>query len=328
MNHLSLFTGIGGFDLGFEQAGIPTVGQIEYDQPCRSVLERHWPNIPRWGDITEVDPDELPDADIWTGGFPCQDISLAGRRAGLAGERSGLWFQFARLAAAKRPRWLVIENVAGLLSSNRGRDMGTILGWLGEHGYGFAYRVLDSVWFGVPQRRRRVFLVGHLGEPWGAPAEVLAVAESSVRDTPTRRPAGPQPTQALRAGTYGGGGPDDNKAQGGFYIAETTQVPSHDPHPTLTSRTYKGAAVEGDHDAVIYTVHATGMTPALTANAKLAFQQNTTVRRLTPVECARLQGFPDNWNDHLADTQRYRQYGNAVTVPVAQWVATQTLKHC
>src|SRR4029077_6548273 len=115
--------------------------------------------------------------DLVYGGFPCQDLSVAGARAGFRGERSSLWFEFHRVLSELRPRWALIENVPGLLSSADGRDMATILGGLGELGYGGAYRVLDARWFGVPQRRRRVFIVGCLGDQKRA-AQVLAVCES------------------------------------------------------------------------------------------------------------------------------------------------------
>ena len=167
----SLFTGIGGFDLAFERAGFELAWQVEIDEHCRRVLERHWPEVRRHRDVRHVHderaarcPGCLSAVDVLAGGFPCQDVSVAGRRAGLAGERSGLWFEFHRLAAHLRPRWVVIENVPGLLSSNGGRDFGVIVRGLVELGYGVAWRVLDAQYFGVAQQRRRVFVVGCLGD--------------------------------------------------------------------------------------------------------------------------------------------------------------------
>src|SRR5579875_134000 len=160
----SLFAGIGGFDLGADRAGWRCAWQVEIDRRCVEVLARHWPEVERFGDVRAVGAHNLAPVDLICGGFPCQDLSVAGRRAGLAGSRSGLWWEFYRIVAELRPAWVVVENVPGLLSSNRGRDMGTILASLGDLGYGWAYRVLDAQWFGVPQRRRRVFIVGHLGD--------------------------------------------------------------------------------------------------------------------------------------------------------------------
>jgi DNA (cytosine-5)-methyltransferase 1 len=132
------------------------VAQVEIDKAAQAVLRRHFPNAQLHSDITTVSGGDLgPAVDVLCGGFPCQDVSVAGRRAGLAGARSGLWHEFHRILGEARPRWVVIENVPGLLSSNRGRDFATILRGLGDIGYCVAWRVLDSQYFGVPQRRLR-----------------------------------------------------------------------------------------------------------------------------------------------------------------------------
>jgi site-specific DNA-cytosine methylase len=156
---ISCFAGIEGFGYGAERAGFRVVAQIENDPKCRRVLRHHYPDALLLGDIREVDPAELPHADVVCGGFPCQDLSVAGRRAGLAGERSGLFFEFMRLVADIRPDWVVIENVPGLLSSNGGRDMAVVLDSLEDLGYILDCDILDAQNFGVAQRRRRVFLV-------------------------------------------------------------------------------------------------------------------------------------------------------------------------
>jgi DNA (cytosine-5)-methyltransferase 1 len=216
---LSLFSGAGGMDLGFDRAGITAVAHCEIDPKAQSVLRRHWPDVPVIEDVREVTAD-VGDVELVHGGFPCQDISVAGNRAGLAGDRSGLWWEFHRILGEMRPRWCVIENVAGLLSSNGGRDLGSILGALGDLGYGYAYRVLDARYFGVPQRRRRVFIVGHLGGR-GA-AEILLEPEGVRRDPAPGREAG-QVVAALTANGVGaGGGPDDNSAQAGHLIPQHT----------------------------------------------------------------------------------------------------------
>ena len=183
-----MFTGIGGFDLGFERAEMQCAWQVEIDRPCLSVLERHWPEVRRYTDVCEVGKHNLEPVDLICGGFPCQDLSVAGRRAGLAGERSGLWFEYHRILEEVRPEWVVIENVPGLLSSHGGQDFAVLLRGLVELGYGVSWRVLDSQYFGVPQRRRRVFIVGSLGS--GRSAEVLFERESSLGDTAPSREAG------------------------------------------------------------------------------------------------------------------------------------------
>jgi DNA (cytosine-5)-methyltransferase 1 len=220
VNALSLFSGAGGMDLGLDRAGITAVAHCEIDPKAQSVLRRHWPDVPVISDVREVTSD-VGRVDLVHGGFPCQDISVAGNRKGLAGDRSGLWWEFHRILGELRPRWCVIENVAGLLSSNGGRDLGAILGALGDLGYGYAYRVLDARHFGVPQRRRRVFIVGHLGGR-GA-AKVLLEPEGVRRDSAAGREAG-QIVAALTANGVGaGGGPDDNSAQAGHLIAYQCQ---------------------------------------------------------------------------------------------------------
>ena len=214
MRAVSLFSGAGGFEIGLERTGIQTVLQAENDPWCLSVLKRHWPEVQRVSDVRSVGREREParrstahgvlaPVDLWGwqarsglsdgvdlvyGGFPCQDLSVAGNRAGFRGERSSLWFEFHRVLSELRPQWCLIENVPGLLSSANGRDMATVLGGLGDLGYGWAYRVLDARWFGVPQRRRRVFIVGCLGGAAGAQA-VLAVCESCGGHPATRREA-------------------------------------------------------------------------------------------------------------------------------------------
>jgi DNA (cytosine-5)-methyltransferase 1 len=253
---LSVFTGIGGFDLGLERSGWRCAGQIEVDPFCTRVLTRHWPNVPRWGDVRAVradqstggarlsppvvststdsdvhgtagGPRDLGTIDLLCGGFPCQDLSTAGRRAGLSAARSGLFFEFVRLAGELRPRWLLLENVPGLFSSNGGRDFALILHTLDQLGYGVSWRVLDSRYFGVPQRRRRVFLVGHLGA--ACPVEVLFEPEGGERDTAPGGEAGESVAYGLAAsagGTGDGYGNDWNIAYA--LIARQTRLAGED----------------------------------------------------------------------------------------------------
>jgi site-specific DNA-cytosine methylase len=200
----SFFTGAAGLDMGLERAGIRHVSHAELERfPAEILVERYGDGIPNLGDVTRIRPEDVPAADLWTGGFPCQDLSVAGRRRGLAGARSGLAFAFLDLVADVRPAAVLVENVPGLLSSHRGRDLGTLLGRLGELGYWWAYRVLDAQFFGVPQRRRRVFILAfHAAlDPRGdGPAEVLSVGSRCRGHHPAYLEEGPDPRDAGRPG--------------------------------------------------------------------------------------------------------------------------------
>ena len=189
----SLFAGVGGYDLGFERAGYECKFQVEWDKHCRSVLDYHWPDVPKWLDIRNVDGRFLPPVDVIIFGSPCQDLSVAGARRGLSGERSGLFHEAVRIIKEMRdatngtfPRWTVWENVAGALSSNNGRDFGTVLNEMAKAGAHLQeYALLDAQFFGIPQRRRRVFLVSCF-DPATAdrcPDPLLPVTESLRGDT-------------------------------------------------------------------------------------------------------------------------------------------------
>lgn len=394
----SLFSGIGGFDLGFERAGFEVAWQVEFDKHAQGVLRRHWPDTQQFGDVREVGKHNLSAVDVLVGGFPCQDLSVAGRRAGLAGPRSGLFYEFARIIGELEPAWVVIENVPGLLSSRGGRDMGAVLGTLSELGYGWAYRVLDAQYIGVPQRRKRVFIVGHLGTGGRRAAEVLFEPESLRGDSPPSRAPGKEVAGTLGGGASGERGyRNDLDSSGAFvvgsggvaspltasaghhghssprgdgsdnlvYAMTTEQTPKFAENValTLTKQSPSGggqtqavfAIQDGREiekrqnglgisaDGVAYTIDGTGaqsvgyvpeITGALSDGAHhgggLNGQDAYTgrvcaplglVRRLIPKECERLQGFPDDHTAGQADSHRYRQIGNAVAVPVANWIA-------
>lgn len=365
MDVVSLFAGIGGFDLAFERAGATVTLQSELEPHCQKLLARRFPGIELIPDVCDV---VKPEADIIVGGFPCQDISVAGRRAGLAGDRSGLWYEFARILDESRPAWCVIENVAGLLSSNSGRDLGTILGALGDIGYGFTYRVLDAQFFGVPQRRRRVFIVGCLGDARRA-GEILLEPEGGCWNPSTRGEAradvaptlaartrgggwpgtdeaadgyvipaepGSGVVNALTASGLGGGGPDDNLAQAGHLVA--AQCHGNNVGPIGTLRAGNGGITGGVPfvgGPIAFHVTQDPITsetrfPSMSTGNKdgcatLGVAQPLGVRKLMPIECERLQGFPDGWTDGFADTTRYRMLGNAVAVPVVEWIARRMM---
>ena len=290
---VELFAGIGGFSCAFERAGVKTVAAVEINPAARSVLAKKFPDAALFHDVMKVGGDELravgfvPERGIITGGWPCQDISIAGRGAGLAGERSGLFDDVVRLLNDLQPRWFVLENVPRLLSINGGRDMGTVVGRLAECGYSFAWRVLDSAGFGVPQQRRRIFFVGHLGTNNGCAAEVLFESESGGGDycasqASKKTVAGTRPGRlrgvggavaALTATGVGTCGADDNQAQAGHLVVAPSGV-----------------------------------------------------RRVIPLECERLQGFPDDWTAGQSDVARYRMLGNAVAVPVVEWIAKRLVE--
>jgi len=219
---LSLFAGVGGFDMAAHEVGMETVMACEIDRSARAVFRRHFPHAHIAHDVKHLFKKELNDHgpfDVLCAGFPCQDISVAGGRLGLDGARSGLFFRIMRLLPkfAVKPRWLVLENVGGLLSSNGGRDLGTVVSEMEKRGYWWAYRRTDLQFFGCAQRRQRVFIVGNLGG-WAGPAEVLFEPEGRPWDSPPRRKQGAH-VAALTSNGVGTCGADDNQAQAGHLIA-------------------------------------------------------------------------------------------------------------
>lgn len=356
MNCGSLFAGIGGFDLGFERAGISPAWQVEFNAQCRSVLSRHWPNVQRHDDVRSFHAGDFVRPDLICGGFPCQDLSVAGKRAGLAGERSGLFYEFMRIVAEFSPEWVCIENVPGLLSSNGGRDMGAVLGTLGKLGYGWAYRLLDAQWFGVAQRRRRVFIIGCLGDGRRA-AEVLFESDCLPWDSPPSREAGKRVAGTISGGAHPGGhnGQDDDTVMGiaaclnsggnsGGFRSEPGEhiVPvAYQQHGSDFGR--MGALRCGNGQAsggVPFLAFAQNqrdevreMEIAGAIAAEPGMKQQTYartemgVRRLMPVECERLQGFPDGWTEGISDSGRYRMLGNAICVNVAEWIGKRIMEN-
>lgn len=206
MNYVGLFEGISGFGLAFKRAGANILAVCEIDKICQSVLRRHHPETEIISDVKTITKKSFGNntIDILAGGFPCQDLSVAGLRKGLDGKRSGLWFEFLRIITDHKPRIVVIENVPGLLSSNSGRDFAVILRGLVECGYGVCWRVFDSQYDGVAQRRARVFIVASLGT--ASCVEILFERESSAWDSPPSREAGQDVAGTLNARTSAGGG--------------------------------------------------------------------------------------------------------------------------
>jgi DNA (cytosine-5)-methyltransferase 1 len=341
----------------------------------RAVLAHHYPDVPLHGDFTTIQGDEYGAIDLLVGGTPCQSFSIAGLRGGLDDDRGNLALEFLRLAQRTRPKWLVWENVPGVLSSNGGRDFGSILGGMVECGYGFAYRVLDAQYFGVAQRRRRVFVIGCLGDP--ASAAAVLFERHSLQGYPSpRREKGQRLADTLTVGA--------NQCSG--FIGDITE----DKYPekvaarmvafgeydidgtasTIKQRDYKDATdliafgwqnSSSQGDSVSETITPTldkSKTPAIAIGFD-AYNNDVTgdvsktvdtgqdyhhvpnvihkseVRRLTPIECERLQGFQDNFTripwrnkqeDDCPDGPRYKALGNSMAVPVMRWIGERIMK--
>ena len=362
LKHSSFFTGIGGFDLGFELAGIETVSQCEIDKYACSTLENHWPGVERYNDITTVHLNR-GSTDIITGGFPCQDLSVAGKREGLAGERSGLFHELVRVVDECRPRYVVWENVPGLLSSNGGRDFATVLSEFAKIGYFGAWRVLDSQHFGVAQRRRRVFGVfaeGYSG--WRRAGAILFEPESGRRNTAPGRSETQEASDSIEDGVAyalrsGRRIADSNGVAGNVVVdglrdksftlrsnhGQVTQL----HNTTLIPCYWNGEQVSDTLDVSVLSkqqmmpeksrfaavLDNQGVSRPLLSSPHLkhdasreTYIHGTSVRRLTPDECEKLQGFPIGWTAGQVDTQRYKQIGNAVTVNVAYWIGLRIMQ--
>jgi DNA (cytosine-5)-methyltransferase 1 len=410
---ISLFAGVGGFDLGMEQAGHECVAQVEWDKNAAGVLKYRWPNVPLFCDVSKVSADDLPDADFITYGFPCQDLSVAGKREGLDGKRSGLFYEATRLIRELRTRgcrleYAIAENVAGLFSADDGLAFARCIRELLDSGAcETGWRLLDSQYFGVAQRRKRVFIVSDFGGE--SVDEILAITESLPGHPPPSREAGKGTAGDATKGVGEGGdvvgslAARDYKGVGNQYFNEGKVIAQGEQKETYclqgggeTSQSSQGSGVNKDvaftlngldkHGVVSWNGDTTpkasedvsvtlrsqqggeGVGVAFTAsdrsnkaawegdisgtincqmnsessNLQMGVRENLTVRRLTPIECERLQGFPDNWTSEKmeltlegnewkatgkvvkqADGPRYKAMGNAVTVNVAEWIGKQ-----
>lgn len=347
---LDFFAGIGLFRLGLEQAGWTCRGHCEIDTYAeKSYKAMHDVKESEWfeKDITKVNSKNLPDVTLWVGGFPCQDCSIAGNRQGLFGSRSGLFFEVIRLLQERdidhRPRWLILENVKGILSSNNTTDFGIVLYELATLGYGVEYALLNSKNFGVPQNRERVYIICDITSrstgkifPFGrkntAALKQIVGGSQGSRVYTTK---GITPTITSRSGGLG--------AKTGLYLVDLSK---NNPQITdnarcLQARYNKGVSNRSGEVSGVLKVQAC-LTPdrlnkrqngrrikneeeemfALTAQDRHGIVQGSRIRRLTPRETFRLQGVPDEYFDKAekvcSDAQLYRQSGNAVTVPVVK----------
>lgn len=270
IKYFSMFTGVGGFELGLGRSSnrFKCVGFSEIDKYASELLKKRFPRVHNYGDCAKIKPKSLPDFDMLCGGFPCQAFSIAGKRRGFKDTRGTMFFEVARILKAKRPKNVLLENVKGLLNHNKGQTFRVIIQTLSELGYDVQWMVLNSKFFGVPQNRERVFIIGSLrGEPR---PEILPFARIDGETSKTH--------DSIRAVLT----PDRaNKRQNGRRFKEEGE-----PSFTITKQDIHGV------------------------------MENMKIRKLTPIECERLQGFPDNWTEGFSDTQRYKMMGNAVTVNV------------
>jgi len=337
---IELFAGIGGFRLGLERADqFKCVWSNDIDRHASKCYREHWGGGTHFeGDIRSVDADSIPDHDLLTGGFPCQAFSVAGKRRGFADTRGTLFFEVARIAKAKQPKLLLLENVKGLLSHGGGKTFETILITLDELGYDVEWQVLDSQYFGVPQHRERVFIVGHLrgkptsqifpvfesdGEVSGGEARLMQIGTIGKDREATRvyDPAG-----TARTIKNGGG----MGAKTGLYAVP---VLTHDQLEKGRDKRQQEPWMKKPGDPA-YTLLGQGVNgiayPEVANTVTDGYLMDThhhsepmcryRIRRLTPTECERLQGFADGWTSMLSDTQRYKCLGNAVTVNVIEFL--------
>lgn len=304
MKYFSMFTGVGGFELGIQKAhpDWECVGFSEIDKYANIVMEKRFRGLKNYGDATKINTKFLPDFDMLCGGFPCQTFSIAGKRKGFSDTRGTLFFEIAKIIEAKRPKIVFLENVKGLLNHEDGKTFSTIIKVLGELGYNVQWMVLNSKFFGVPQNRERVFIIGNIrGEPR---SEILPFKEQdkiiTKRLQKKRKTAhcvtARNPSRSLNDATlvkavltpY-----REIKRQNGRRFKEEGE-----PMFTLTNQDIHGLEIGED------------------------------IRQLTPLEFERLQGFPDDWTlvklpngKMMSDTQRYKMMGNAVTVNVIEAIA-------
>jgi len=339
--YFSIFTGVGGFELGFERANhsqskiqepkteqdssnigrnelegtaFNCIGFSEIDKYCNQVLRYRFPEIRNYGDATKIDPRELPDFDLLCGGFPCQAFSIAGKRRGFKDTRGTLFFEIARILEFKRPKIVFLENVKGLLNHEKGKTFRIILQTLDELGYDIQWMVLNSKFFGVPQNRERVFIIGNLRGK--SRPEILPFREDAGKIQGASGEEIVRPTLTSHGETS--------------CSIPTPMVAESKPKQivgTLSATDYK------QPKQIFDSLHGFGHGWQGYHTYKM-FKQGI-LRRLTPIECERLQGFPDDWTKYginekgeiveMSDTQRYKMMGNAVTINVIEAIAKKLI---
>ncbi len=382
MKYVSVCSGIEAATVAWHPLGWEPLWFSEVEPFCCSLLAHHYPETPNLGDMTAIEEKTLErfeQPDVLVGGTPCQSFSVAGLRKGMDDPRGNLALRFFQLAGVMRPQWILWENVPGVLSSGKGRDFGSILGAMAEIGYGFAYCIRDAQYFGVPQRRRRVFVVGHLGD-WRRAAAVLLERESLCGYSPPSRGAGAgvagtidacaersrgaginpgmiAATLSSRASYDRGDGSEPltvtHTLRAEYDASEdgtgrgTPVIPiAFDPGQSDAKKATTQATIDGCPPLIKSRPHAVAYrtsgncgvmeqgdkTAALNCNTdptQQIIRQDMAVRRLTPRECERLQGFPDHYTkipyrkkptEKCPDGPRYRALGNSMAVPVMNWL--------
>ena len=329
----SCFSGIEAASVAFKPLGFEMVGFSEVDKFCSELLKQKFPNIKNYGDITKHREWKLPRSiQLCVGGPPCQSFSISGLRKGMDDPRGNLSLEYLSFLKQIQPRWILIENVVGILSSNKGRDFGTILASLAKLGYGFAYCVLDAQNFGVPQRRRRVFIVGHSGGDWRRPAQVLFNAKSLFGHIEESKKKGGKFTRTVDKSNQ-----NANELTNQNFCIDSRQHPIHLKNNSLPlGAKDRGHAITTEHETLTFKddlfreFFIKNICGTLTTKCQsFAFLKKNKVKRLTPLECERLQGFPDNWTriayrnkppEDCPDGPRYKAIGNSWAVPVVRWI--------
>jgi len=334
-----MFTGIGGFELGIEQATKgqwECIGYSEINKYAIQCYKSHYPNTKNYGRAEDINTGQLPAFELLTAGFPCQAFSIAGKRLGFEDTRGTCFFEVARVIKAKQPQFVLLENVRGILSHDNGRTIAVILATLDELGYDAEWQVVNSKYW-VPQNRERIFIIGHLRGR--STYQVFPIRNLSKEAIKLQR----QQVNAIKARQTA-------DAQGS-YIVECKQLPQtkglSDAQRVYDAggiaKTLKGLGGGQGAKTGLYAVaqrsrNYRGQPTKLEVREDQIANQLTTVqkdsmllekkqiRRLTPTECERLQGFPDGWTNMLSDTQRYKCLGNAVTVNVIQAIIEKLIE--
>lgn len=316
MKYFSTFSGIGGFELAMPSEW-ECVGFSEIDKYAIQIYNKHFPKHKNYGDITKINTESIPSFDLLVGGFPCQAFSMAGKRRGFEDTRGTLFFELARILKDKRPTYFIFENVKGLLSHNNGNTFKTIIATLDELGYDLQWQVLNSKNFGVPQNRERVFIVGHLrGTSW---PEVFPIwkdtgeideLQEQEQGVSLFNPYECKHRNISKTLNTGCGSPTTKNGQ----VVVRKKIKS-------SARGFGSSGSLVDKDDITPTL----TTSMGTGGNNVPMVKENQIRRLTPVECERLQGFPDGWTDCVSDTQRYKTLGNAVTVNTVKAIMDKLL---
>lgn len=319
MKFISLFAGIGGFDLALTRQGHECVWANEWDKYAAQIYDKNFKTKIDQRDIRTIKTSEIPFHELLVGGFPCQAFSIAGKRKGFEDTRGTLFFEIARILREKHPRLFILENVKGLLSHDNGNTFKTIISTLDELGYDLQWQVLNSKNFGVPQNRERVFIIGNLrGTSW---RQIFPIRHD---DNPLTKKNGHQTSQSSISGTLTA--TDAKMHLDGTYVKPMRWVRTEKGKEYRRQSQKLGRDLTPFNDGYRELVEAKEdvsgcITNALQKDALL--KQNMRIRRLTPIECERLQGFPDNWTAGVSDTQRYKMCGNAVTVNVTSYLVSK-----